>query len=159
MKKIIALLALLPLLLAQPADAALTQNKVVTPQTPQREAAQFTHSSTPGTYVTVYTAGANGSKVTGLFLTTNDTAATHLVTCGIFNSATQYGSNSVTTVEPASGYNSIDFMSFANWPGLPLDQYGNHTLNLVSGDTIQCTFATTITTSDFVQVTAIGFDY
>jgi len=151
-------LFLLFLLPALPSFAATTANSVITAQVPQQERYQFTHSITAGTYETVYTAGPNGSKVTGLFVSNNDTSATHVVTCGIYNTSVQYASWSVTTTSPSAGlYNNLAMLT--SWVGLPVDSDGNPFMYLVSGDTIQCAAATTITTSDFVVVTAIGADF
>lgn len=138
---------------------ATTANTFIAPQTPQRESVQFTSSSTPGTYATAYTAGANGSVITALVESNTDNSATHVVNCSVFNAATQYiSSTAITTTSPASSsWNNIDI--FAAWTGLPKDQNGNSFLILVSGDTLQCTFATSITAAKFVVVTALGGDY
>ena len=160
MKKIIPLLLMLATFLSSiSAYAVTTPNSVITAQTPNRGLLQFTHSSTPGTYATAYTGSGNGSKITGVFISNNDSSATHVVTCGVFNSATQYWSYTVTTTSPASGsYNDIAFLS--TWPGLPVDSDGNSYIYLASAsDTLQCTFATTITSSDFVDVGVIAADF
>jgi hypothetical protein len=154
------LLILLALLLPFAAGAATTPNTFVAPVTPQRESFQFTHSITAGTYETVYTAGSNGSVVTALIESNNDSTATHAGECGIFNSSTQYGtSTTLTTTSPgaATSWNNANILS--TWTGLPVDQNGNPFIILVSGDTIQCAWATTVTTSQFVVVTAFGGDY
>lgn len=152
-------LALLAIFLPFAAEAALTQNTFIAPQTPERESYQYTNSSTPGTYTTVYTAGANGSVITALVESNTDSSATHVVNCSVFNAATQYtSSTAITTTSPAaSSWNNINI--FATWTGLPLDQNGNPFLILVSGDTLQCTYATAITSGKFVVVTAMGADY
>lgn len=66
-KKLILSLTLALLLMA-PAHAATTPNSIITVQTPNRGIVQFLQGTdTAGTYKTIYTAGANGSKMTGLF--------------------------------------------------------------------------------------------
>ena len=147
------------LLFASPVLATTTPNSVITAQTPNRGLLQFTHSSTPGAYATAYTGSGNGSKITGVFISNNDSSATHVVTCGIFNTATQYWSYTVTTTSPASGsYNDLAFLT--TWPGLPVDSDGNPYIYLASAsDTLQCTFATTITSSDFIDIGVIAADF
>lgn len=157
MKKII--LAILALLLPFAAEAATTPNTFVAPVTPQRESYQYTSASTPAAYTTVYTAGANGSVITALIESNTDNSATHVINCSVFSSAVQYtSSTAVTTTSPAAGsWNNINI--FTTWTGLPVDRNGNPFLVLVSGDTLQCTYATAITAAKFVVLTAIGADY
>jgi hypothetical protein len=145
-----------------PAFGAGTPNSFVTPQTPNRGIAQFTSSSSAGTYVTLYTAGTNGSRCYGLWATSND-ATSHLVTVQLVNSATKYGGVAIatgtTTPGFASGAPSLNLMAAANWPGLPVDQYGNPYLQMISGDTLQATFATAITATDVVNLVASCSDF
>jgi hypothetical protein len=153
------LLAILLLFLPFPAWAATTANTFIAPQTPQRESYQYTSASTPAAYTTVYTAGANGSIITALIESNTDSSATHVVNCSVYNATIQLtSSTAITTTSPAAGsWNNINIM--ATWTGLPLDQNGNPFLILVSGDTLQCTYATAITAAKFVVITAIGADY
>lgn len=58
-----------------------------------------------------------------------------------------------------NGTPPINLLSQANWPGLPLDSDGNPYLYLVSGDTLQCTYATALTTSDVLNVVFVGGDF
>src|ERR1700727_2044141 len=58
---------------AQFAHAATTPNSVVTAQTPNRGVVQFLQGTdSAGTYKTLYTAGANGSKCNAMWSTNND---------------------------------------------------------------------------------------
>jgi hypothetical protein len=68
-------------------------------------------------------------------------------------------SDSVTTTSPATGYNTIAMTSIINWPGLPIDSDGNPYFYLASGDTIQCTFATTITSGKAVNIHVVTADF
>lgn len=131
--------------------AAVTPNSVVTTQTPNRGLVQFT--TTPGTYKTLYTAGANGSKCWGMFMTNSDPTTTHLVTIQVFNGGTAYGGTAVTTVLSAGFATGVAPQAITgvgptgvnNWPGLPLDSDGNPYIALISGDTIQATYASAFT--------------
>lgn len=159
MKKLLLLL----LLLFPTAAFAVTANSVITAQTPNRGKVQFLQGTdTAGTYKTLYTAATAGSKVFGLYTNNNDPSATHLLTCEIVNSTVKYGGIAITTVVSAgyvNGTSSQNMLSAALWPGLPLDSDGNPYLYLVSGDTIQCTFATALTTSDKINIIAVTSDF
>jgi hypothetical protein len=50
-------------------------------------------------------------------------------------------------------------MSTTLWPGLPVDSDGNPYIILVSGDTLQATFATALTSTDFVNIVAQCADF
>lgn len=161
MKKLFYFLVALWVMLLPIANAfaATTANSIITAQTPKEAFLQFTNSSSAGTYATLYTGSANGTKITSIFITNSDNSATHVVTCGLFNSATQYWSTSVTTTSPASGsFNSLDLLGA--WTGLPKDSDGNPYIYLNSAsDTLQCTFATAITSAKFINIGAIGADF
>ena len=153
---IIALTALLVV-------GATTPNSVITAQTPNRGIVQFLQGTdSAGTYKTLYTAGTNGSRCNALWSTNDDASATHLITVQIVNSTVKYGGVAITSVESAGFASAVpaqSLLSSVNWPGLPLDQYGNPYLQLVSGDTIQATFATNLTTSDVINLQASCQDF
>lgn len=168
MLKRCSLAAVLLLGLIGPARAAFTSNSIIYPQTPiNRGILQFTSSSSAGTYGTLYTAGSNGSICNGMWTTNTDTSATHVLTVQVVNSSTKYGGVSVTTTEDAgfAGNAAQSLMSAVPpsltpvWVGLPVDSYGNSYLVLASGDTIQATFATAITSSDVVNLEVSCADY
>lgn len=160
-KKLGLLVALL--LLASPAFATVTANSVVTAQTPNRGIVQFLQGTdSAGTYKTVYTAGSNGSKVTALWSNNNDPSATHLLTCQIVNGGVKYGGIAITSVVNAGFANAApaqNLLSSTNWPGLPLDSDGNPFLYMISGDTLQCTFATAITSTDLINLYVVAADF
>lgn len=161
--KKLGLVAALFLMLFGSAEAATTANSVITAQTPNRGIVQFLQGTdSAATYKTLYTASANGSKIVGLFTNNNDASATHLVTCQIVNGGVKYGGIAITSVVNAGFANSTpaqNMLSPTTWPGLPLDSDGNPYLYLVSGDTLQCTFATSLTASDWVDVIAVAADF
>lgn len=143
--------------------AAVTPNSYVTPQTPSRGIVQFLQGTdSAGTYKTLYTAGSNGSRCNAIWLTTSDGSATHLVTLQLVNTAVKYGGVAITTVASAGFSGSsppINLTSPANWPGLPVDQYGNPYISLNSGDTLQATFATALTAATVINIVASCMDF
>jgi hypothetical protein len=142
---------------------AVTPNSFVSPQTPNRGIVQFLQGTdSAGTYKTLYTAGTNGSRCYGIWETNNDASATHLVTLQLVNSAVKYGGMAITTAESDGFANATpakNLISSTNWPGLPVDQYGNPYIQLVSGDTLQATFATNLTSSDLINIVAVCADF
>lgn len=144
------------LLAASAAEAATTPNSIVTPQTPNRGVVQFLQGTdNAGTYKTLYTGGTNGSRCYGMLMNNNDTSTTHLVTVQIVNATVKYGGVALTTTLDAGFANSSTaqpLMSSSVWPGLPIDQYGNPYIQLVSGDTIQATFGTALTTGTLINL-------
>lgn len=163
MRRILAIVCAGLLALSLPAQGAVTPNSVVTPQTPTRGIVQFLQGTdSPGTYKTLYTGGTNGSKCIAIWENNNDGSATHLVTIEIVNSTVKYGGIALTTVSN-EGYGSAvparNFFSTALWPGLPNDSDGNPFIFLASGDTLQATYATTLTSSDKINLVAVCMDY
>lgn len=145
------------------ARAATTPNSVVTAQTPNRGIVQFLQGTdVAGTYKTLYTASANGSKIISLYTNNNDGSAQHLITCQIVNGGVKYGGVALTTVSNAGFANATPAQNLFNatvWPGLPLDSDGNPFLYLISGDTLQCTFATALTSTDLINIVAVAADF
>ncbi len=144
------------------AGAAVTPNSPVTPQTPKDGYVQFTSSSTQGTYVTLYTAGGNGSKCVAMWEDNNDLTTTHLVTTQIVNSSTKYGGVAIQTVTNA-GFGNLsppqNMMAPTTWVGLPTDSDGNPYMFLVSGDTLQATFTPSVTTGVQIDIHVICADF
>ena len=67
MKKLLLSIVTAIALMATPVLAATTPNSVVTAQTPKLAVVQFLQGTdTAGTYKTLYTGGANGSKISGM---------------------------------------------------------------------------------------------
>jgi hypothetical protein len=162
-----AILACLVELAMGSARAATTPNSVVTPQTMKRGIVQFVQGTdAAGTYKTLYTAGTDGSRCVGLQSTNNDGSATHLLTFQIVNGGLKYGGASVTTISNAGFANGtppqlitkvpsyspwIAATGLPVWP-LPEDSDGNAYIQMVTGDTLQVTFATNLTASTLINV-------
>lgn len=161
MKRI--LLALATLFAIGQSFGAVTANSVVTPQTPNRGIVQFLQGTdTAGTYKTLYTAGANGSKCFAMWSTNNDASATHLITIQIVNSAVKYGGTALTSISSAGFLTAVpaqSLMTSTIWPGLPVDSDGNPYILIASGDTIQATFATALTAADVLNIVATCSDF
>lgn len=155
------LLSLLSLFVL-PSQAAVTVNSIVTPQTPNRGVVQFLPASTPTAYLTLYTAGANGSKCFSMWATSNDSAA-HVLTVQLVNATIKYGGMTLTTGTSlpgfATGVGALNLMSSTVWPGLPLDSDGNPYIILASGDTLQATYTTAVTAADAVNIVTTCSDF
>jgi len=162
MKRLLVSLIAACLLASSPAAwAAVTVNSVVTAQTPNNGKQNFAQGTdSAGTYKTIYTAGANGSKCNGLVIANNDPSATHVITLEIVNGGTSYPLATFVTTSPTSGqYSTVNAINSTNWPGLPLDSDGNPYVQLISGDTLKATFATALTSSDQIEVFAACADF
>jgi len=145
--------------MAVTATPVFLQAPTITPQ----NFVQGTDSA--GTYKTIYTAGSNGSKITGILVATDDGSATHVLTLVVTRSATDYylgaytlpvssgTSGSVANVDMLSGGPSNLIL------GLPVDNDGQRYLHLKSGDTLRMTFATALTTGKRIDVLTIGGDF
>lgn len=161
MKRFIFATSLLALI--GPASAAVTGNNFVTAQTPNRGIVQFLQGTdSPGTYKTLYTAGANGSRCFGGYEANNDGSAQHLITIEVVNTAVKYGGVAFTTASNDGYANATPakwFMSPSLWPGLPVDNNNNPYLTLASGDTLQATFATALTSSDKINLVITCSDF
>jgi hypothetical protein len=162
MKKLLLILGMV--LLTGNVYAAVSTNKAVTIQTPNIAVVQFLQGTdVAGTYKTLYTGGANGSKIVSLVANTNDPSAAHLVTCQIKTGGVSYGGTAVNVPVNsgfATGVPSVNLMSGANWTGLPVDSDGNPFIYLPSSSyTLVCTFATALTSTDVLNVQAVVGDF
>jgi hypothetical protein len=140
----------------------VTANSIITPQTPNRGVVQFTTASTAGTLATVYSGGANGSKVFG-FLCTNSDTGVHTASIVIVNSTVKYQVTDVT-IPASAGYLGtvapVAMTSAANTPGLPVDNDGNAYFIAVNGDTVQATFTTALGLAGSVlNIICVGADF
>lgn len=154
--------------------AAVTPNSVVTPQVVNRAIVQFLQGTdVAGTYKTLYTAGSNGSRCVAVQTTNNDGSATHLLTLQIVNGGVKYGGTAVTTISSAGFANgtapqlitkipsyspTIAATGLPVWP-LPEDSDNNAYIQLISGDTLQVTFATNLTAAAVINVYASCVDF
>jgi hypothetical protein len=156
-------LLLIALLSANAALAATVPNSIITPQGLKVGVQNFIQGTdSAGTYKTIVTGDADGTICTGLYVTSDDGSASHLVTIQFARSATRYGGLAVT-VPISTGYANatpaINLLAPSLWPGLPLDSDGNPYLFLQdANDTIQATYATALTASTRINVVAFCKD-
>lgn len=147
LRKILVCVCLLAL---APAFGTTTPNSFVTPQTPNRGIANFVQGSdSPGVYKVLYTAGANGSRCYAAWVANLDGVARQALLT-LFSGSTPVGGVVIATV-PVAG-NTVGapvqpLMTPTLWPGLPVDQYGNSYIQLVSGDTLKAAFNPSLSTS------------
>ena len=128
---------------------------IVTVQTPKITPAAFTNSDSANTKKTIATAGASGSKVVAVNASSTDTSA-RVGQLWLTRSSTSYllGSYSVPASAGSDGSTvSADLLSLV--PNLPRDNDGQKYLFLESGDTLQVSFTTQVTSAKEVDVQAI----
>jgi hypothetical protein len=162
MRRILAIFTASLLFCSGVANAAVTANSFVSPQTPHVGVQTFVQGTdAAGTFKTIYTGGTNGSKCSALIENNNDTV-THLLTIRVVHSATNVPIIAVTSTATGVGGSyatPTNILSPQNAPGLPLDMTGTPYIELDSGDTLQATFATSLTTSDQINFYAVCSDY
>jgi hypothetical protein len=113
----------------------------------------------------VYTAGANGSRVYGLFLSSNDTAANNifLYIKATINSTTYYSPISQLNIPINAGNVAstpcVDALSPTNTPGLPFDGTGKPYIELAPNATLKVSLVAATTTGKTVYIAAMGADY
>lgn len=115
-----------------------------------------------GTYKTIVTGAANGTKVSALWENNNDGSATHLVTVQLKRGSVLFGGAAFTTVSSegfVNGTPAKNILSVAIWPGLAIDSDGNPYLFLESGDLLQATYATALTSSTLINLAATASDF
>lgn len=165
---VLSLAIILPSL---PGLAAVTATPVFV-QTPKIGKVQFLQGTdTAGTYKTVMTGGSNGSKIVGMYVTTNDASATHLMTIEVSSSTSAHCSPSTScfggvsfTLAVSSGFANaapaVNAMSPSIWPGLPRDSDGNPFLYLPDATyTIEATFATALTAAKWINIVVVYADF
>lgn len=145
------------------AQASVTPNSFVTPQTPNAGVATFIQGTDgAGVPKTIYTGQTNGSKCFALLENNDDQSATHVVTFHVIHSSvTATIATLLTTTSGGSGVygTTVDAMSLTNWPGLPRDGSGNPYIFLSSGDTLKAQFATNLTSSAQINLLAFCSDF
>lgn len=113
--------------------------------------------------VALYTCGANGSKITGIVGTSNDTAAATITVFLVPASNVPYAITTVSvpiTAGTIAATPPVNFLSPANTPGLPVDSDGNPYILCQSGDVIRVGAKTTAVTANLaVMMVAVGSDF
>lgn len=111
-------------------------------KTPNIGAAVISTGTGSNVFVTVYTGGANGSKITALNAAANGTTAAYDVHVAVVSGSTGYflGTGSVPiSAGLLSGTPAVSLLNQANSPGLSLDSDGNPYLILPSSAwTLSC---------------------
>jgi hypothetical protein len=169
MRRLFAAALALTFLIAGFVDAAVTATPVFV-QTPKLGSTTFVQGTdAAGTYKTVIAGGANGTKVTAIWVTMNDGTATHLVTVQLSTSSSAHCSpqsnclgGAAITIPLSSGFanaaSAVHVLS--SWPGLPTDSDGNPYIYLgTTVQTIEATYATALTVSTQISVVAVVADF
>lgn len=140
---------------------AFTQNTTPTfVKQPQNGKVQISNGSGTSN-VTIYTAGASGSKITGLTAVSTDTVA-HDVQVGITNGATTYPLFTVSVPIGAgntSAATNLNMMGPSLVNGFPIDSDGNPYFFLVSGDTLVAFAAVAVTAGKLITLVAVAGDF
>ena len=163
MRRLIALVFAALLAAAPFAQAAVTANSFITPQTPQGYTpAQIVNGTGTSTYVTILTGETNGSKISSILVTSTDTII-HTVSCAIKVSSTSYQLFQVLIPAITGDTPSVlplQLISQGVMPGLPQDSDGQPYLVLASGMIFQCEVLTTAVTSpDAITFIPQGADF
>lgn len=143
---------------------ALSSNSVVLPQVPRVGLTHFTEGvDVAGTLKTIFTPGANGSKVGAILATSEDGTADHLVNMYLTRSAEDFLLNA-KNVPMASGAGgsvpSVDMFGDTSLvQGLPLDADGQPYLFLEPDDLLKAKFTTALTAGKRLTLMVIGADF
>jgi type IV pilus biogenesis protein CpaD/CtpE len=110
---------------------------------------------------TILTAGASGTKITGLQIASSDSSA-KIVQVFLTRTAVDY--NLITVSIPAgSGNDSTGVLAaidaFLLMAGLPVDNDGQRYLLLKSGDTLRWSCTTTVTVGRKIDIVAVAADF
>jgi len=135
------------------------QSAPVLPQTPNVGVTQLTTTAAANTFVTAYTGGANGSKITAISAVNSSTSTINLL--GAINSAaTNFVFNAVSLVSNA-GINGTTSPGSLMGSFQAIDGDGNPYLFLASSaQTLTVTITSSIpTTGGFVAVTVTAADF
>lgn len=140
---------------------AVTPNSVVSVQTPKSGKVQIANADASN-QKTVYTGGANGSKISGMILQSTDTSARD-VQISITNGGTSYILGTVTVPIGAGNSGSVPSVNAFNnaqLPGLPVDSDGNPYIFLASAsDALTISSLTTVTSGKLISANAVCGDF
>lgn len=131
------------------------------PQKPKNYKVQILPADA-STLKTIATGSVDGTKIVGLIVTSNDTAARD-VTWGITRTSVFFPLGTVTipiTAGQVASAAAVNLLDLTKTPGLPIDSDGNPFVFLSdASDTLQIKALTTVTTAKEIDVTAIGGDW
>lgn len=139
---------------------ATTPNSAITPQTPEAGPVQIVPADTT-TQKSVFAAGANGAKITGVVACSDDTAA-RVLQLSILRSAVNYvlGSVNVPALSGTDGIApTVNLLDPSKIPGLPVDNDGQPHILLESGDTLQVKTLVTVTAAKTIHVVSFGGNF
>lgn len=130
------------------------------PQTIQTPVAQIL-PATASNLVTLYTAGANGSKIENIIATNTDTAAAYAITLTVVVSATNYIIGTVNVPLSSGNTTAAPSINLLNNTSINLakDSNGNPYIYLASGAVLKVNSGTTVNTGKVLSFTAMGGDY
>jgi hypothetical protein len=130
-------------------------------QTPKNSKVQILPADTT-TLKTLYTGGANGSKIVAVFASSTDTS-TRDVQIGVTRSGTFFPLCTITvaiTAGTVAGTSPASLLSSSAIPSLPVDNDGQTYILLSdSTDLLQVKALTTVTGAKEIDITAIGADF
>lgn len=147
------------LALLSPSWAAVTSTPVFT-QTPKLALVQITNAMGT-TAQTLYTCGANGSKLIAIIAATTDTGANTLQ-ISLSRSATTYLLTTQTVALSSgnvAGVPNVNLLTATAVPGLPYDSDGNPFIYCQSGDTILAGATVAIGAAKLLSVWAVVADF
>ncbi len=125
--------------------------------TPKITPAAFTNADSANAKKTIATAGTLGSKIVGVTAAGTDTS-TRIAQLWLTRSATSYllASTTVAVTAGSDGATAVqDLMTASLWPGLSNDgTTGQRFFFLESGDTLQVSFTTQVTSAKEIDVVA-----
>ena len=142
------------------AFAATTPNSFITPQIPNRGLVQFLQGTdAPSTFKTLYTAGANGSRCYSIWSSNTDPSP-HSVYVILVNGGVKYYGYVFTSVVGAGSSPATPAQNvLSGFVGLPVDEYGNSYIQMISGDTLQAQYTTALTAGQFIGLVATCSDF
>lgn len=133
----------------------------VFPQTPKNSKVQILNADAQA-QKTIYTGGANGTKVIGLVAQSTDTSARD-VQISITRGGTSYPLGTVTVPIGAGNSGtvpSVNMLGNTQLPGLPIDSDGNPFLFLLDqNDVLTASALVTVTSGKIITLTAFGADF
>jgi hypothetical protein len=144
-------------LLVGTALAAVTPNSTVFPQIPHVYRQRFVTADAAGTYKTLVTGGTNaGTRCNAIWVVTDDTTATHVLTFRITRGGLSFpGPTTLTNLTQVP----LSILNPTYWPGLPNDSDGNAVILLDPGDLLEVTYATAITAAKIIGLHAECWDF